>query len=53
VSRITSKALTKISKQFYGDSHEYMRIVYANRGELNDPDKIRVGQQLTIPTGDA
>ncbi|MGB7923020.1 MAG: LysM peptidoglycan-binding domain-containing protein [Pyrinomonadaceae bacterium] len=44
--------LSKISKQFYGDSNEYMRIFYANRGELRDPDKIQVGQQLTIPPDD-
>lgn len=44
--------LSKISKQFYGDSDEYMRIFYANRDKLNDPDKIQVGQQLTIPPDD-
>lgn len=44
--------LSKISKQFYGDSDEYMRIFYANRNELNDPDKIRVGQELSIPPDD-
>jgi nucleoid-associated protein YgaU len=44
--------LSKISKQFYGDSNEYMRIFYANRGTLKDPDKIQVGQQLTIPPDD-
>lgn len=43
--------LSKISKQFYGDPNEYMRIFYANRDKLNDPDKIQVGQQLTIPQG--
>jgi LysM repeat protein len=43
--------LSKISKQFYGDPNEYMRIFYANRDKLNDPDKIQVGQQLTIPKG--
>ena len=42
--------LSKISKQFYGDSNEYMRIFYANRDKLNDPDKIQIGQQLAIPT---
>lgn len=42
--------LSKISKQFYGDSNEYMRIFYANRDKLNDPDKIQVGQQLAVPT---
>ena len=41
--------LSKISKQFYGDANEYMRIFYANRDKLRDPDKIQVGQELTIP----
>lgn len=41
--------LSKISKQFYGDANEYMRIFYANRDKLNDPDKIQIGQQLVIP----
>jgi LysM repeat protein len=41
--------LSKISKQFYGDPNEYMRIFYANRDKLHDPDKIQVGQKLTIP----
>ncbi len=41
--------LSKISKQYYGDANEYMRIFYANRDKLNDPDKIQVGQELKIP----
>ncbi len=41
--------LSKISKQFYGDPNEYMRIFYANRDKLRDPDQIQVGQKLTIP----
>jgi len=41
--------LSKISKELYGDSNEYMGIFYANRDKLKDPDKIQVGQQLTIP----
>jgi LysM repeat protein len=44
--------LSKISKQFYGDSDEYMRIFYANRDKLNDPDQIQVGQKLVIPPDD-
>ena len=44
--------LSKISKQFYGDANEYMRIFYANRDKLRDPDKIQVGQQLIIPPDD-
>jgi len=42
-------SLSKISKQFYGDPNEYMRIYYANRDKLRDPDHIQVGQKLTIP----
>ena len=41
--------LSKISKQFYGDPNEYMRIYYANRDQLHDPDKIQIGQKLNIP----
>lgn len=41
--------LSKISKQFYGNANEYMRIFYANRDKLRDPDKIQVGQQLIVP----
>lgn len=44
--------LSKISKQFYGDSDEYMRIFYANRDKLNDPNMIQVGQQLVVPPDD-
>ena len=42
--------LSKISQQFYGSSNEYMRIYYANRDKLSDPDKIEPGQQLVIPS---
>jgi len=41
--------LSKISKQFYGDPNQNMQIFYANRQIIHDPDKIQVGQQLTIP----
>lgn len=44
--------LSKISREFYGDAHEYMRIFYANRDKLRDPDKIQVGQHLIIPADD-
>ena len=42
-------SLSKISKQFYGDANEYMRIYYANKDKIKDPDKIQVGWDLTIP----
>jgi nucleoid-associated protein YgaU len=40
-------SLSKISKQFYGDPNKYTKIAQAN--ELDDPDKIKAGQQLIIP----
>jgi nucleoid-associated protein YgaU len=41
--------LSKISKQFYGDSNKYMRIFEANKDKLKDPDRIQPGQVLVIP----
>jgi nucleoid-associated protein YgaU len=41
--------LSKISKEVYGNANDYMRIFNANRDQLQDPDKIKVGQQLRIP----
>ena len=45
-------SLSEISRQFYGDPSEYMRIFYANRGILKDPDMIQPGQVLVIPPDD-
>ncbi len=41
--------LSKIAKQHYGDANQWRKIFEANRGTISDPDKIQVGQQLTIP----
>ena len=41
--------LSKISKQFYGSTADYMRIFNANKDQLKDPDEINVGQELKIP----
>lgn len=41
--------LSKIAKQFYGDSDEYMKIFYANRDKLKSPDMIHPGDELVIP----
>jgi nucleoid-associated protein YgaU len=41
--------LSKISRQFYGDAAQYMRIFNANRGVLRDPNTINPGQELVIP----
>jgi len=42
-------SLSKISRQFYGDANQYMKIFEANRNILSDPNKISPGQQLVIP----
>ena len=41
--------LSKISRQFYGDANQYMKIFNANRDVLDDPNSIRAGQELVIP----
>jgi nucleoid-associated protein YgaU len=41
--------LSKIAKEFYGNSNEYNRIFEANRDKLQSPDKIEAGQELVIP----
>jgi LysM domain-containing protein len=42
-------SLSKIAKQFYGNSNDYMKIFEANKDKLSDPNKIQPGQQLSIP----
>ena len=42
-------SLSKISKQFYGDAQQYMKIFEANRDQVKDPNKIQAGQTLVIP----
>lgn len=42
-------SLSKISKQFYGDANQYMKIFEANKDKLSDPDKVRAGIDLLIP----
>lgn len=40
-------SLSKISKRFYGDANKFMTIAKANN--IEDPDKIKAGQELMIP----
>lgn len=42
-------SLSKIAKQFYGDASAYMKIFDANKDQLDDPNKINAGQELSIP----
>jgi LysM repeat protein len=41
--------LSAISKKFLGSPNRYTDIFNANKDQLSDPDKIKVGQTLTIP----
>jgi LysM repeat protein len=41
--------LSAISKEFLGSPNRYTDIFNANKDQLTDPDKIKVGQTLTIP----
>ena len=42
-------SLSKISKRFYNDPNQYMKIVQANSDQISDPDKISPGMKLNIP----
>ena len=41
--------LSKIAKEYLGDSNAYMKIFEANRDQLKNPDLIKPGQVLKIP----
>ena len=42
--------LSKIAERSLGSANAYMRIFEANRDQLSDPDQIKPGQVLKIPT---
>jgi nucleoid-associated protein YgaU len=42
--------LSKIAREHLGDANAYMKIFEANKDQLSDPDKIKPGQVLKIPT---
>ena len=43
------ETLSKLAKEYLGDSHRYMDIFNANKDTLANPDLIKVGQRLNIP----
>jgi len=43
------ETLYSISRQYYGDHTKWKEIYAANKSEISDPNKIRVGQRLMIP----
>jgi nucleoid-associated protein YgaU len=42
--------LSKIAKETLGNANDYMKIFKANTDQLQDPDKIKPGQVLKIPS---
>ncbi len=42
--------LSKIAKEHLGDANAYMKIFDANKDQLSDPDKIKPGQVLKMPS---
>jgi len=46
---VKGDTLSKVSKQYYGDPNQYMKIFDANKPMLSHPDKIYPGQVLRIP----
>jgi len=44
------ETLSHIAQHYYGKASEYHRIFDANRDKLSDPDKIREGVELKIPS---
>jgi nucleoid-associated protein YgaU len=42
--------LSKIAREHLGDANAYHKIFEANRDQLSDPDKIKPGQILKIPS---
>ncbi|MGB8509981.1 MAG: LysM peptidoglycan-binding domain-containing protein, partial [Pyrinomonadaceae bacterium] len=41
--------LSKIAKEYYGDSAQYHAIYEANKDKLDSADDVKVGQELRIP----
>ncbi len=42
--------LSKIAKHFYGHANDWHRIFDANRDQISNPDLIKPGQVLKIPS---
>lgn len=47
---VSGDTLSKIAKTYLGSANRYMEIFNANKNILTNPDQIKVGQKLTIPS---
>ncbi|KAF1686935.1 peptidoglycan-binding protein [Pseudoxanthomonas broegbernensis] len=46
---VKGDSLSRIAKRFYDDANAWPAIFEANRDQLDDPDRIKPGQELKIP----
>ncbi|HEX8547903.1 MAG TPA: LysM peptidoglycan-binding domain-containing protein [Cytophagaceae bacterium] len=42
-------SLSKVALQYYGDMKQWPKIFEANKNQISDPNKIKVGLKLIIP----
>ncbi|MEO0425086.1 MAG: LysM peptidoglycan-binding domain-containing protein [Pseudomonadota bacterium] len=49
---VSGDTLGGIAKRYYGNAGAYMRIFEANRGIIEDPNRIYPGQKIRIPLDD-
>lgn len=42
-------SLSKLALQYYGDMKQWPKIFEANKNQISDPNKIKVGLKLIIP----
>ena len=47
---VSGESLSKIAKHYYKDANQYMKIFNVNKDQLSNPDMIKVGQELKIPS---
>jgi nucleoid-associated protein YgaU len=47
---VSGDTLSGLAKKYYGKASLYMKIFEANKDQLSNPDLIKVGQKLRIPT---
>ena len=50
IDSVGGDTLSGIAKKHYGNAGQYMKIFEANRDILDDPNLIKVGQKLKLPT---
>ncbi|NNE43242.1 MAG: LysM peptidoglycan-binding domain-containing protein [Gemmatimonadetes bacterium] len=46
---VSGDTLWKVSEKLYGKGNLYMKIFEANKDQLDNPDRIKVGQKLKMP----